>query len=41
MLVYREFERDLNAAIWTGVLLVVMALLALLTSQWLLRENPA
>lgn len=41
MLVYREFERDLNAAIWTGVLLVAMALLALLTSQWLLREKPA
>jgi molybdate transport system permease protein len=35
LLVYNVLERDINAAIWTGLLLVGMALGALLLSQWL------
>jgi molybdate transport system permease protein len=35
LLVYNVFERDINAAIWTGLLLVGMALLAMLLSHWL------
>jgi molybdate transport system permease protein len=42
LLVYSIFERDINAAIWTGLMLVGLALLALLLSQWLSREtSPA
>ena len=37
LLVYSIFERDINAAIWTGVLLLGIALVALLFSQWLSR----
>jgi molybdate transport system permease protein len=39
LLVYNVLERDINAAIWTGLLLVLMALAALLLSQWLLRKT--
>lgn len=39
LLVYSIFERDIDAAIWTGLLLVGLALLALLVSQWLSRER--
>ncbi len=39
LLVYNVLERDLNAAIWTGLLLVGMALGALLVSQWLSRKQ--
>ncbi len=35
LLVYNVLERDINAAIWTGLLLVGMALGALLLSHWL------
>jgi molybdate transport system permease protein len=35
LLVYNVLERDINAAIWTGLLLVGMALAALLLSHWL------
>jgi molybdate transport system permease protein len=38
LLVYNILERDLDAAIWTGLLLVIIASTALLVSQWLLRE---
>lgn len=41
LLVYSIFERDISAAIWTGVLLVGMALLALLLAQWLTRRAPS
>ena len=44
LLVYKVFERNINAAIWTGLLLVGMALAALLFSQWLNRksdQNPS
>lgn len=39
LLVYNVLERDINAAIWTGLLLVGMALAALLLSQWLSRKR--
>jgi molybdate transport system permease protein len=39
LLVYKVFERDINAAIWTGLVLVGMALAALLISQWLNRKS--
>ncbi len=39
LLVYSVFERDINAAIWTGLILVALALLALILSQWLLRQQ--
>jgi molybdate transport system permease protein len=38
LLIYNVLERDLNAAIWTGVILVGLALVALLLAQWL-RPN--
>lgn len=37
LLVYSIFERDIDAAIWTGLLLLGMALLALIVSQALSR----
>lgn len=40
LLVYSVFERDLDAAIWTALILVGLALLALLTAQWLTRGDP-
>lgn len=33
LLVYSVFERDINAAIWTGLILIVLALAALFLSQ--------
>jgi molybdate transport system permease protein len=39
LLVYNVLERDINAAIWTGLLLVAIALVALLLSQWLSRKS--
>lgn len=38
LLIYNVIERDINAAIWTGLLLVGLALAALLTSQWLMQR---
>jgi molybdate transport system permease protein len=40
LLVYNVLERNLDAAVWTGLLLVGMALAALLLSRWLLRMGP-
>lgn len=37
LLIYNILERDLDAAITTGLILVVLALVALLVSQWLAR----
>ena len=34
LLVYSVFERDISAAIWTGLVLIVLALIALFLSQW-------
>lgn len=34
LLVYSVFERDIGAAIWTGLVLIVLALIALFLSQW-------
>ena len=39
LLVYSIFERDINAAIWTGLILIVLALIALSLSQWLARAQ--
>jgi molybdate transport system permease protein len=39
LLVYSVFERDIDAAIWTGLLLMLVAFLALLLSQWLSGEK--
>ncbi|MBC7814182.1 MAG: molybdate ABC transporter permease subunit [Burkholderiales bacterium] len=39
LLVYNVLERDIDAAIWTGLLLVVMALGALLLSKWLVHRG--
>lgn len=35
LLVYNILERDINAAIWTGLLLIGLALAALLIARWL------
>lgn len=39
LLVYTVFERDINAAIWTGLILVLLALIALSLSQWFARTQ--
>jgi molybdate transport system permease protein len=39
LLIYNVIERDIDAAIWTGLILVVLALFALLVSQWLTRST--
>ena len=39
LLVYSVFERDINAAIWTGLILILLALIALSLSQWLARAQ--
>jgi len=39
LLVYSVFERDIDAAIWTGLILIVLALIALSLSQWLARAQ--
>ncbi len=41
LLIYNVFERNLDAALWTGLLLVALALAALLLSQWLARSEQA
>jgi molybdate transport system permease protein len=39
LLIYNVIERDLDAAIWTGLILVGIALAALLLAGWLRREE--
>jgi molybdate transport system permease protein len=39
LLIFSAFERDLNEAVWTGLLLIVLALAALLGARMLLREG--
>lgn len=34
LLVYSVFERDISAAIWTGLILITLAMIALFLSQW-------
>src|SRR5690606_32291701 len=41
LLVYAIFERDINAAIWTGLLLIFVAFIALGISQWLGRQDES
>jgi molybdate transport system permease protein len=35
LIIYNIIEQDINAAIWTGLILIGLGLLALLLSQWL------
>lgn len=39
LLIYNVLERDLDAAIWTGLILVLLALAALLVAQWLRSDS--
>jgi molybdate transport system permease protein len=39
LLIYNVIERDINAAIWTGLILITLALAALVISQWLSRSD--
>ncbi len=39
LLIYNVIERDINAAIWTGVILIGLAALALFVSSWLTRPR--
>lgn len=39
LLVYSIFERDIDAAIWTGLILIGLALVALIMAQWLRRDE--
>ena len=39
LLIYNVLEVDINAAVWVGVILIGMALLAMLASAWLRREE--
>jgi molybdate transport system permease protein len=41
LLIYNVFERSIDAAIWAGVILIGLALVALLLSQWLRHEDMA
>jgi molybdate transport system permease protein len=41
LLVYNIFERNLDGAVWAGVLLIVMALAALALSRWLTGESDS
>jgi molybdate transport system permease protein len=41
LLIYNVLERNIDAAIWTGLILVVLALLALLLAQWLRRSEES
>ncbi|MCU0512826.1 MAG: ABC transporter permease [Anaerolineae bacterium] len=39
LLIYNVIERDINAAIWSGLILVALALVALVLSQWLAQHS--
>ncbi len=39
LLIYNVLERDVDAAVWTGLILVGLALVALLLSHWLARHD--
>lgn len=41
LLIYTVIERDINAAIWTGILLIGMAMVALVLAAWLRDRTPA
>ncbi|NDJ60698.1 MAG: molybdate ABC transporter permease subunit [Chloroflexi bacterium] len=42
LLIYNVLERDLDAAIWTGLLLIIMAVIALAVASWLRQtDEPA
>jgi molybdate transport system permease protein len=39
LLIYKEFERNINAAIWAGLLLIIFALIALLLARYLGKSD--
>ena len=39
LLVYSVFERDISAAIWTGLILISLAMIALFLSQWFAQSQ--
>ncbi len=39
LLIFSIFERDLNAAIWTSLILIMTAFLALFLARWLSNQN--
>lgn len=39
LLVYAVFERDIDAAVWTGILLIIIAFIALFLSQLLAQDD--
>jgi molybdate transport system permease protein len=39
LLVYSVFERDISAAIWTGLILIILAMIALFLSQWFAQSQ--
>jgi len=39
LLIYKEFERNINAAIWAGLLLITLALAALLLARYLNKSD--
>ncbi len=41
LLIYKEFERNINAAIWAGLLLIIFALAALLLARYLKISDTA
>ncbi len=41
LLIYKEFERNINAAIWAGLLLIILALVALLLSRYLNQADSS
>jgi hypothetical protein len=40
LFVYGVLESNLEAAIWTSLILIGLALVALLHSQWLMANDP-
>ncbi len=41
LLIYKEFERNINAAIWAGLILIAFALAALLFARYLNKSAPS
>lgn len=41
LLVYAVFERDIDAAVWTGILLIIIAFIAIFISQFLTRTDES
>lgn len=39
LLIYNVLERDIDAAMWTGLILVILAVITLSVSHWLSRKT--